>query len=278
MESEGLSPKNQEFELENERVISLEVEELLNEAEGNVCVYDTRERAEYIELLREFLPDFTFISQTLPVGDYIVNGIIIERKTVDDLLHSITDGRLNNQLYEMSRNTHLSVLTIIGDQTKIKYDPLNKSIFQSVKAGAWFKRSATGAQGIVIPLEFDDDEAFAFFLKGLAKKEKVRTLKLSKIKVTGNDLLVMTLAAVPGWNEVLARRGLEVFGTIEEIIQATPTELEDSIKGCGKKKAQDFHAHFRRRYNVERLGNVRSRKSVLRKHGKQKKLDEAIEE
>ncbi len=265
-------------ETTDENNVPLEIAELIGEATGQTCICDTRERAEYIELLRGFLPDFTFILQTLPVGDYIVNGIIIERKTVDDLLQSITDGRLNNQLYEMSRNTNLSVLAIIGDQTKIKYDPLNNSIFQSVKAGAWFKRSASGVQGIVIPLEFDDDEAFALFLKGLAKKEKIRTLKLSKIRVTGNDLLVMTLAAVPGWSEVLARRGLEVYGTIEEIIQATPAELKDSIKGCGKKKAQDFHDHFRRRYEVKRLGNTRSRKSVLRKHGHQKKLDEVIEE
>jgi len=256
------------FELESDRT-----------AEGNICIYDTRERAEYVELLRGFLPDFTFISQTLPLGDYIVNGIIIERKTVDDLFQSINDGRLSNQLFEMSRNTHLSVLAIIGEQTQIKNDPLKNSIFQSVKAGAWFKRSVVGADGIVIPLEFYDDEAFAFFLKGLAKKKKVRVPKLSKMRVSGNDLLVMTLAAVPGWNEVLARRGLEVFGSLEEIIQAKPTELKDGIRGCGKKKAQDFYDHFRRRYEVGRLGSARSRKTVLRKHGPQQQiLDEATEE
>ena len=268
MESEGMR---------SEHVIELEIGEMLKNTDGNICIYDTRERAEYIELLRKFLPDFTFTSQTLPVGDYIVNGIIIERKTLDDLFQSVLDRRLNNQLYEMCRNTHLSVLAIIGDQTLIKNDPLKNSIFESVKTGAWFKRSLVSADGIVIPLEFDDDEAFAFFLKKLAEKEKVRTLKLSKIRVTGNDLLVMTLAAVPGWNEVLARRGLEVFGTIEEIIQATPAELKDGIKGCGKKKAQDFYDHFRRRYEVERLGNARSRKTLLRKHGQQRKLDEVIE-
>ncbi len=265
-------------ETTDEQNVPVEIAEFIGEASGQTCIYDTRERAEYIELLREFLPDLTFIPQTLLVGDYIVNGTIIERKTLDDLFQSLNDGRLNNQLLEMSRNTSLSVLAIIGDKGLIKNDPLKNSIFQSVKAGAWFKRSPTGAQGIVIPLEFDDDEAFVFFIKGLAKKEKIRVPKLSKIRVTGNDLLVMTLAAVPGWNEVLARRGLETFGTIEQIIQATPTELKDSIRGCGKKKSQDFHEHFRRRYEVERLGNTRFRKSVLRKHGKQKLLDEVIEE
>ena len=76
---------------EAENDISLDIENLLKAATGQVCVYDTRERSDYINRLEEKLPDFTFISQTLPVGDYIVNGIVIERKTVEDLLQSVFD-------------------------------------------------------------------------------------------------------------------------------------------------------------------------------------------
>lgn len=54
-----------------DRVVSLDVEGLLSEATGQVCAYDLRERSGYIDRLRKILPDFTFISQTLPVGDYI---------------------------------------------------------------------------------------------------------------------------------------------------------------------------------------------------------------
>ena len=74
---------------DTENVISLDLEELLVEATGQVCVYDIRERDDYVSILRDKLPDFNFIPQTLPVGDYIVNGVIIERKTVDDLLQSL---------------------------------------------------------------------------------------------------------------------------------------------------------------------------------------------
>ncbi len=254
-------------------VVSLDVEGLLNEATGQVCVYDLRERSEYIDRLRERLPDFTFISQTLPVGDYIVNGIIIERKTVEDLLQSIKDVRLNNQLSEMSKNTYLSVLAIIGEQTKERSDPLTNSILQSVKAGVWFKRSPDGAQGIVIPLEFFDDDEFALFLDGLSKKDSVRLPKLTKTRVTGNDQLMMTVATVPGWKDVLARRGLELYGSIESMIQVTPEDMAKAIHGCGKKKAQAFHSHFRRRYEPPKVGSGRSRNTVLRKH-EQQRLDE----
>lgn len=258
-------------------VTSLDVESLLSEATGQVCVYDLREKSEYIEQLQERLPGFTFISETLPVGDYIVNGIIIERKTVEDLLQSINDGRLNNQLFDMSKNTHLSVLAIIGDQAKVRRDPLSNSIVQSVKAGVWFRRSPIGAQGIIIPLEFYDDDAFAKFLKGLSKKDTVRVPKLTKTRVTGNDQLVMTLATIPSWGEKLARAALEIYGTIENMMQVTPKDMAKTVHGCGKKKAEVFHEHFRRRYEVQRLGSGRSRKTVLRKHGQQS-LDEVIGE
>lgn len=238
---------------ETENALSLDVEVLLSEATGQVCVYDLRERSEYIDFLREKLPDFTFISQTLPVGDYIVNGIIIERKTVEDLLQSITDVRLNNQLFEMSKNTHLSVLAIIGDQEEVRRDSLKNSIVQSVKAGVWFRRSPIGAQGIIIPIEFFDDDAFAFFLKGLSKKDSVRLPKLTKTRVTGSDRMIMTIATVPGWKDVLARRALEQYGTIEKLIQVSPKDMAKTVHGCGKKKAQNFHDHFRRRYEC---GNV----------------------
>jgi len=253
--------------------ISLDVEELLSEATGQVCVYDIRERSEYIDILREKLPDFTFIPQTLPVGDYIVNGTIIERKTVEDLLQSITDARLNNQLLEMSRNTHVSVLAIIGEQTKVRDDPLTNSILQSVKAGTWFKKSPDGAEGIVIPLEFFDDDEFAYFLKGLSKKDRFRVHKLTKTRVTGNDRLMMTIASIPGWKDVLARRALELFGTIENMIQVPPKDIAKAVHGCGKKKAQVFHDHFRRRYEPPKVGSGRSRNTVLRKH-EQQRLDE----
>ncbi len=229
---------------ETEDAVQLDLEPLLSEATGQVCVYDLREKSEYIDILREKLPDFTFISQTLPVGDYIVNGIIIERKTVEDLLQSVTDVRLNNQLFEMSKNTHLSVLAIIGDQTKVRSDPLTNSILQSVKAGVWFRGSPEGAKGIVIPLEFFDDDAFAFFLKGLSKKDSIRIPKLTKTRVTGNDQLMMTVATVPGWREVLARRALELYGSIESMIQVSPKDMAKTIHGCGKKKAQVFHDYF----------------------------------
>jgi DNA excision repair protein ERCC-4 len=253
--------------------VSLDVEELLSEAKGQVCVYDLREKSAYIDSLRMRLPDFTFVSQTLPVGDYIVNGIIIERKTLEDLIQSIYDVRLNNQLFEMSKNTHLSVLAIIGDQGMVRMDPLKNSIVQSVKAGVWFERSPVGAQGMVIPLEFFDDDEFAFFLKGLSKKDGVRLPKLTKTRVTGNDQLVMTLATIPSWGEKLARAALEVYGTLEGMIQVSPKDMEDEVKGCGKKKAQAFHEHFRMRYESRKLGSGRSRKTVLSKHG-QRRLNE----
>lgn len=53
---------------------------------------------------------------TLPVGDYMweENGIVIERKTVEDFINSIRDGRLETQLLDMNDQCEHPYLFICG--------------------------------------------------------------------------------------------------------------------------------------------------------------------
>jgi len=97
---------------------AMELDLLSMDATGQIIIYDSREVARYIDKLKNsrHLTGFQFIRKTLPVGDYIVNGTVIERKSPEDFLSSIYNkSRLNNQLFEMSRNCDLSVLVITGD-------------------------------------------------------------------------------------------------------------------------------------------------------------------
>jgi len=224
----------------------------------DTVVYDSREATAYIKVLRHNLPDHRFVRETLPVGDYVVNGTVIERKSVEDLLHSIQDGRLNNQLWEMSRNTEVSVLAIVGDLWReVAHDPVLLSIVSSVLAGVWFRRAEEGAQGIVVPLQFPNDATFATFIRALSRKGRVRRPHLTRVRVTGNDRLVGTVASVPGWGERLARSALEHYGSILTMVLTRPQALAHNVRGCGMKKAQAFHEHFRRRYESERRDKER---------------------
>ena len=67
--------------------------------------------------------DLTIISETLPLGDAIINdntndNIIIERKTLADLASSIKDGRYEEQSYRLNglnHHNHNIVYLIEGD-------------------------------------------------------------------------------------------------------------------------------------------------------------------
>jgi len=89
---------------------------------------DTREQ----ELLTkcqstiEFIPkfkDIKLVSQTLPLGDIIINDgtndcVIIERKTLSDLAASIKDGRYEEQSYRLNglnHHNHNIIYLIEGD-------------------------------------------------------------------------------------------------------------------------------------------------------------------
>ena len=70
--------------------------------------------------------DIKLISQTLPLGDIIINdgtndSIIIERKTLTDLAASIKDGRYEEQSYRLNglnHHNHNIVYLIEGDMTR----------------------------------------------------------------------------------------------------------------------------------------------------------------
>jgi ERCC4-type nuclease len=101
---------------------------------------DTRETA-LLQLINNqvsVIPVFKsikVISETLPIGDIIINDesedkIIIERKSVNDLLSSIKDGRYEEQSYRLNGNNHHNhniVYLIEGDVNKVnRFKPDNQ--------------------------------------------------------------------------------------------------------------------------------------------------------
>jgi ERCC4-type nuclease len=94
---------------------------------------DTREGSLFEEINKviSLIPAFKTIevqSETLPIGDIIINDgkedkLIIERKTVNDLLASIKDGRYEEQSYRLNgldHHNHNIIYLIEGDVNKFK--------------------------------------------------------------------------------------------------------------------------------------------------------------
>jgi ERCC4-type nuclease len=155
----------------------------------------------------------------------------------------------------MSINCAISALVVVGDDAgdldeyiqTTRTPEINDRIVRSAIAGIMVRRANDGEDGVTSYCQFKDEELFADFLFRMAQKDPVRRPKLKKLKISKEERLVRTVATVDGWGTKLARLGLEMFGSIERMMQATPKELEN-IEGIGKKKAQDFYEHFRADY------------------------------
>jgi len=93
---------------------------------------DTRECALLQQITNQisFVPVFKLIevkSQTLPIGDIIINDgkedkLIIERKSTNDLLASIKDGRYEEQSYRLNglnHHNHNIIYLIEGDVNRV---------------------------------------------------------------------------------------------------------------------------------------------------------------
>ena len=101
---------------------------------------DTRETSllQQINYLVETVTAFKFLtikSETLPLGDIIINDdkedkLIIERKSINDLMSSIKDGRYEEQSYRLNgleHHNHNIIYLIEGDVNRVnKFKPISQ--------------------------------------------------------------------------------------------------------------------------------------------------------
>jgi ERCC4-type nuclease len=112
-------------------------------------IIDYREKS-LIEASQKFLEEGTFTgltlsSENLLIGDIIIkNGdtelIIIERKTIEDLISSISDGRYREQSFRLDGIEHENHNIIYLIEGSLKNQPKNKQkVFSAMFSMNYFK-------------------------------------------------------------------------------------------------------------------------------------------
>ena len=107
---------------------------------------DAREK-DLIALIRLKYPEDKIIVESLPLGDCIIEKnefekIIIERKTVSDLLSSIKDGRYNEQsfrLNSLSLHNHNIIYLIEGDINRLRQATEKQMVYSAIFSLNYFK-------------------------------------------------------------------------------------------------------------------------------------------
>ncbi len=187
----------------------------------------------------------------LPVGDYVIGEIAIERKTASDFISSLTSGHLNNQLYELSKNYSLSYLAVTGNLfSEYIMSNVPKNALISKMIGCSAKFSADGKQGNIITLQLFSDEDLAQairFLYDKVKHPEFRLPELPKFQPSSNDWMTFVVKSLPDIGDVRAKALLDKFGSLEAIFSATAEEIAKT-KGISKRQSDKLFNLFHEQY------------------------------
>jgi Fanconi anemia group M protein len=182
--------------------------------------------------------------EQLSVGDYIISKRVgIERKSSKDFTDSIKDGRLFNELKNLTDNYDRAILILEEDPFE------NSSLDENAIYGAI---SAVILNLGISIYKTKDAKETAMFLYQLAKKEQSEnksTLKLrfDKAPIEPSRLLEYVIAGIPGVNTLRAKNLLKEFQTLQNIFAADIPDLT-KIENIGKKIAQEIYKISRYKY------------------------------
>ena len=171
--------------------------------------------------------------RNLKTGDYIVNDeVLFERKSRDDFVLSIIQGRLFSQCARMKRSDYHNVLLIEGNPYKTCHDISRQAI-----QGALLSVSVSWQIPIIFSSSPHDsadmlltagDQLVRINYNYIRKGYKPKSVKRKSLYF---------LQGLPAVGPSTAKALLERFGTPEKVILATEDELME-IEGLGATKAR----------------------------------------
>ena len=176
----------------------------------------------------------------LSVGDYIIdNEIVIERKTKEDFVQSLIDGRLFAQCAKMRKTGMIPLFIVEGNPYKTGHNINSLAI-----KGALLSINLSWQIPVIMSSGKEDT---ADILIMAAKQEIHSTYfvrRSSKGPKKKQNLQHGFIQGVPGLGPALAHKLLKHFNTIENIIHADIGKLTE-VEGIGKKKAESLFYFFR---------------------------------
>lgn len=170
----------------------------------------------------------------LKVADYLVNNIAIERKTVSDFISSMINGRIKRQLEEIQQyENRLLIIEGVEDQ-ELYSDNNEKGVNANAIRGFLLSISLKHKTPIIFT---KNEEDTAKFILILAKKKEIESsLNVSKKSFNKRERMQFILEGFPGIGPKNAKKLLEKFKTIKNILNSPIEELERVIG----KKAEVF--------------------------------------
>lgn len=174
----------------------------------------------------------------LLVADYIVNDIVIERKTISDLKSSIIDKRIISQLLELKQYSK-HILILEGIEKDINPGIIHENAFRGFLLSVVLEYK--------VPMIFTQDyKDTAKYLSILAKKSPKEdfALRAKKIISTEKEQVQYILEGFPGIGPITAKKLIKKFRSLDNIFTAPESELQEILG----KKAQIFKSLLKSKF------------------------------
>lgn len=171
--------------------------------------------------------------KNLPVADFLVSDIAIERKTVSDFLSSMINKRLARQLEEMKQYPK-QLLIIEGIEERELYSG-GGGINPNAIRGFLLSILLEFQVPIIFTKDYQDTVRFLLVLLKKEKKEHI-SIRAKKKAMNKKEQLQYILEGFPNIGPATAKKLLKKFKTLRSIINASQEELKAEIG----KKAEIF--------------------------------------
>lgn len=196
-------------------------------------IIDCRE-TKLIEACQSISKDIDIITKNLELGDIIIQNdndedkIIIERKTITDLISSITDGRYNEQSFRLNslENENHNIIYLIEGSTR-NLTNKKQMVYSSMFSLNYFKgfsvhRSENINESAYIILNManklnKEKDKISYYPKNGIREEKdyVSVIKKKKNEnITKDNFMDIVLCQIPTINEVTANVISKEFKTL----------------------------------------------------------------
>ncbi|MBI4044761.1 MAG: DEAD/DEAH box helicase [Candidatus Diapherotrites archaeon] len=226
--------------LKNESILEKQstLDTFVEKKEHCLVYADHREQASTVTKELSSLGVFVKM-KVLETGDYVItDDIVVERKTIEDFLESMIDGRLFNQLVTMSSNYASPLIIVEGN-------PEELFTLRDIHKNSIIGMLTSIAVNYRVPILFTRDaRETAEYIYLIAKREQLSPDKAIRLRV-GRKGLSMPLMqrfiveSLPTVGPVLAEKLLKKFRTIKKISNATEKELME-VEKLGEKKAKEI--------------------------------------
>lgn len=210
-------------------IFSKKHEKIKNQEPKPKIIIDYRERNSLVasELMKL---GFEIEFKELKVADYIVRDVAIERKTVSDFISSMKNRHLINQLEELKQYEN-KLLIIEGIDEQELYNEDNH-LGMNPNSVRGFLLSILLKHKIPIAYTKNSGDTAKFIQVISRKKERETPLNITKKSLNKKEQIQFIIEGFPGIGPTTAKKLLEKFKTIQNIINASQEELEKKI---GKK-------------------------------------------